>query len=229
MFNNPEPQKDIENVPQFLYPISETIRLAIPTLFPSTSFIDVIKERKSSSDFKGLSIDQLSHLLWLSCKVKDIAIDSTGYILTHRPSASAGGRHPIDVLVLSPILGNSAVYYYNPFEHTLNKLYLREKDLVELQLHVNESIALGDATLLWLLAHPTRTTAKYNNAVSLIWRDAGALVHSIQLACTFLDINSCALGSLGEPYISNIFSKMCEVWSAGGNCCRLGIKEESQL
>lgn len=216
MYNNPEPQKDIGNVPQFTYPISETVRLAIPTVFPSTNFIDVIQERKSCRDFKGLSIDQLSNLLWLSCKVKDIAIDSTGYILTHRPSASAGGRHPIDVLVLSPILGNSTVYYYNPFEHTLNKLYLVDTDVAELQSHVNESIALGGATILWLLTHPARTTAKYNNAVSLIWRDAGALIHSIQLACTFLNTNSCALGSLGEPYISNIFSKIGEVWSAGG-------------
>lgn len=216
MFNNPAPRKDTKNTPQFLYPISEIIRLAIPTVFPSTSFIDVIKERKSSREFKELSIDQLSDLLWLACKVKDIAIDPAGYILTHRPSASAGGRHPIDVLVLSPILGISTIHYYNPFEHTLNKLDFDQKSVTQLHSHVNESIVLGSATMLWLLAHPQRTTAKYSNALSLIWRDAGTLIHSIQLACTFIDVNSCPIGTLGEPYISNVFSRIGEVWSAGG-------------
>jgi SagB-type dehydrogenase family enzyme len=216
MFNNPEPKKDIENTPQFSYPIYETIRLPTPTIFPSVSFVDVIQNRKSSREFRELSTEQIGNLLWLACKVKDTVIDTTGYILTRRPSASAGARHPIDVLVSSPMLDVSTMYYYNPFEHSLNKLSLDKEQINALIAHANEAIQLKDAAIFWFLAHPLRTESKYDNAISLIWRDAGALIHSIQLACTLYGINSCAIGTLGEPYISNMFLKSGNVWSAGG-------------
>lgn len=216
MFNNPEPKKQIEKAPEFVYAICDTIRLSVPTVFPSTSFWKIIRDRKSSKEFKQLSIEQISNILYLASKTKDVTVDSDGYVLTHRPSASAGARHPIDILVISPILGKNVLHYYNPFEHTINKLDLNSENIDQFLLHVNGSINLNNATVIWFLAHPSRTSTKYDNAVSLIWRDAGALIHSIQLACTFYDISSCPLGTLGEPYISDIFSNFGMVWSAGG-------------
>ena len=217
MFNNPEPRKKVTNTPQYSYPICQTIRLTIPSTLPNNSFAEVIQKRKSSREYKRLSIDQLSSLLWLACKVKDLAIDSTGYILTHRPSASAGGRHPIDVLILSPVLDKgSTLYYYNPFEHTLNKLSLEKQQVSELRSHINTAVNSRNATILWFLAHPSRTESKYKNAISLVWRDAGALIHCVQIASVLCNINSCAIGTLGEPYISKLFSNSKEIWSAGG-------------
>ena len=138
-------------------------------------------------------------------------------ILTHRPSASAGSRHPIDVLVLSPILDSGKmIYYYNSFEHNLNKLTIAP-DLVKNFLHHLDSIlSINSGTILWFVAHPERTSVKYEHPLSLIWRDAGALIHCVQVACSAQGLNSCALGSLGEPFISEMFSNEGTVFGVGG-------------
>lgn len=74
---------------------------------------------------------------------------------------------------------------------------------------------IGDATVIWLIAHTNRTSAKYDNPQSLIWRDAGALLQSIQMTGTAMGIGSCPMGTLAGHYINQLFNKTTVV-SAGG-------------
>jgi hypothetical protein len=81
--------------------------------------------------------------------------------------------------------------------------------------NVNECLNIVNATVVWFVAHLQRTEAKYKNPESLIWRDAGALITTIQLVATAIKIRSCPIGTLGEPFFSKLFTKG-NVISAGG-------------
>ena len=217
MFSNPNPKGTPGISSVFNYPIIDTLKLIkFPDLEP-INFWDVVKNRKSTRVFSELSLDKINKVLWASAKVKEIFVQDDGYVLTRRPSASAGARHPIDIIIQSPILDDiETFYYYNPFVHSLNKLRLKDKLIREFRNHVSSILNLNQATIMWFIAHPVRTEVKYDNSSSLIWRDAGALIHSIQLVCTGLGINSCAVGSLGEPFISGMFADYGNVYGVGG-------------
>lgn len=126
-------------------------------------------------------------------------------------------RHPIDIIVASPVLNRlNSLYYYNPFEHSLNQLNLLKSYTDDFINHINSVLNTENSTIIWFIAHPNRTDAKYNNSASLIWRDAGALINCIQLVCTALNIDSCPIGSLGEPFISQMFAANGNVFGVGG-------------
>jgi SagB-type dehydrogenase family enzyme len=210
---NPFP-KDIEGIVHpFGYPIKQTIRLAVPASDKETNFFDIVHTRKSRRNLGALTDAQIHELLWYSSKVLDLHYQDNGYILSHRPAPSAGARHPIDLLVIHQGRG---IAYYNPFEHTLNLLSLDQSVIDSFIKHIAESITINDATLFWFIAQPDRTTAKYGNADSLIWRDAGAYTYCVQLTATALGIGSCAIGTLGKPFIQQLFGSYGAIASVGG-------------
>lgn len=213
--SNPIPKVQESSVPVFLYPIKGSRKLNRPEKSPSANFFDLATSRHSSRGFAKLNPGDLDCLLWYSAKAYSINYQENGYILSHRASPSAGARHPIDILVCldrnEPVL-----HVYNPFEHALAKLDCDRKIVVAFLQHINQNLAIKDGTLLWLIGHPHRTSAKYDHAESLIWRDAGALLQQIQLAATALSLTSCPIGTLGEPFDYQLFGSIGSVMAAGG-------------
>lgn len=214
--NNPTPRDKEEQPLQINYPIVNTLQLDKPIHFKPINFWDVIDNRNSTRNFRRLFLEEISAVLWASSKVKSLSLQENGYILTKRPASSAGARHPIDLIVISPTLNCKDLHYYNPFDHTLNKLNLTEFPLDDFLNHVSSIISLVDGTVVWFICHPHRTSAKYDNFQSLVWRDAGVLIHSIQIACCGLGLSSCPVGSLGEPFISSGFSRIGDIFGVGG-------------
>lgn len=217
MFHNPTPKAKEEQPPIFNYPIIDTIKLPFPTQLKTADFFDVLANRKSKRTFSRLEIDDISNILYFSAKTKNIAIKDNGYIVSHRPSPSAGAIHPIDILILTSRIDRvKSFYYYNAFQHSINKLKLSESLTGEFIKHLNSVVEIGEGTLFWFIAHESRTAAKYENSMSLIWRDAGALIQCIQMVCTALDLNSCGVGTLAEPFVTNMFLEYGCISSCGG-------------
>lgn len=213
---NPSPKSDEEDYTPFEYPIVEQLFLERPRTTRTVNLFDALLQRKSVRQFSLLSLDQLGELLWYSAHVKGIFRQENGYVLSHRPAPSAGGRHPIDLIVSSPVLGVSELFVYDPFEHALSMLRLDKHDIIGLHKHTQSILHAPHATTIWFIAHSSRTSVKYENPESLIWRDAGALIYNIQIVATGLKLNCCPLGTLGEPNISELFKRQDKVWSAGG-------------
>lgn len=216
---NPYPKKNKVIVPIFEYPIMESVSLLRVNKKNSLKIVECIVNRKSSRDLKFADPTQIGELLWHSAKVTGIDVEKDGYILSSRRAPSAGARHPIDIIVSQPKRENEerrCFSYYNPFEHSLNLLSLNYEISEKFFQHINEVVSINDATIIWFVAHPVRTSAKYDNFESLIWRDAGALIYCIQLVSTILGLKSCPIGSLGEPYISQLFKKNGAVFGVGG-------------
>lgn len=208
---NPTPKSKESRVAEFNYPITEQIPLPRPKM-PKVDLLNCISERKSVRQFRKMTLERISQILWLSTKIKKVHVQKNGYILTHRPAPSAGARHPIDILIQF----DNNLFYYNAFDHSLNKLKLKPEILKALDKHSHKILPRRSGTMVWFISHNDRTAAKYKHPKSLIWRDAGALIYCFQLASTALGINSCPVGTLGEPFLSKAFKKHGNVESVGG-------------
>lgn len=207
---NPKPKDKEKILPAFELPFDKVIELPFPKEFPIMNFTEVLDLRRSKRVFNSISIECLSSLLYLCAKVKQENLLESGYKTSFRPSPSAGGRHPIDIFVLSESLfENKALHYYDPYMHQLKQVRFDLEQTDRLRNHLLESFpGSQNATVLWMVVFPERTESKYDSYESLVWRDVGALVNTIQLTSTFLRLNSCIAGTLGEPIISELFAEI---------------------
>lgn len=212
---NPKPRKIQKETKTFNYQIEEYISLPPIQNVTDPSFFTVLNKRKSERIFNPLSLQQISNLLWHSLKVKKIILSEGDKILSHRASPSAGAIHPVDVFISLPTKFEFLnLYYYNPYIHKLATLKFNKSELKIFFKNINKSLPLEKATVIWFAAQPERTAIKYKNYDSLIWRDAGALTMTVQLVATALNINSCPIGTLGQPFLSKSFGK--KLISGGG-------------
>lgn len=215
--NNPEPLKEIKKIPTYIYLLDNVLSLPQTNAELNISFAEVILGRQSTRIFKKIDLQQISNLLWYSAKVRKALISEEGNLITHRSSPSAGGIHPIDIFISSPnSISKRDLQFYNPFTHSLAKLKVDDKLLIQFYKHINKCLPLKNSTLIWFVAHKERVAAKYKNPDSLIWRDAGALIMSFQIVASGLNLHSCPIGTLAEPFLSNLFDKPNTIISAGG-------------
>lgn len=213
MDKDPRPKTNEETVPSFSYPGNEKVFFKKPDVFVNRSFFEVATERTSQRKFSALPESRLAQLLWYSAKVISTHSQANGYILSHRPSPSAGARHPIDIIVSMPSKERK-LEYYNPFDHSLTVVTTDQILVDNFVDHINQCMEIQEGTIIWFLAHQVRTGAKYDNPESLVWRDAGALIYCMQIVCAALNLSSCAIGTLADPHIKILFGE--EVISAGG-------------
>lgn len=212
---NPEPRKKYRKIKSFHYEFEECIYLPQIHKIKPIDFFEVLNKRKSERIFKKIFLHQLSGLLWYAAKAKKIFLSEYGTILSHRAAPSAGAIHPIDIFISLPeTIENRKLYYYDPYTHKLGKLVFKTRSLHSFFKNINDCLVADQATIIWFAAHLARTSVKYKNSESLVWRDAGSLIATIQLVATALRMKSCPVGTLGEPFFSNAFNN--NLFSAGG-------------
>lgn len=200
----------------FSYSIEEKSYLPEPDPLPSVTFASVLASRESRRCFKPLSLNDLNCLLHYSARALVVASPKQSPRWQHRPTPSAGGRHPVDLLVIHLQDSSPIVHLYQPEPHALAKLKVANTSLEKLCKLVNEVVSQEEATILWFGAQFDRTLSKYENGESLVWRDVGALLATISLVAECLGLNSCGLGITGEPFISELLASNGQVIGVGG-------------
>lgn len=200
---------------EFPYQIVEESYLPEAEPLPDTPLSAVLASRRSRRTFKALSPENLNTLLWHSARAIEVGrpnIESW----QHRPTSSAGGRHPIDLLIFREENKLKVIYLYDALSHALKRLNASDEDLDQFFSSVNRVIPLDQATIIWFAAQFERTLSKYENGESLVWRDAGALLTTIALVAECIRVNSCAVGITGEPDISRMLNSREKVVGVGG-------------
>jgi SagB-type dehydrogenase family enzyme len=178
---------------------------------------DVLSKRSTRRAFKPISLNKLSLLLWHSARAVSVSPSSVSTRWQHRPAPSAGGRHPIDLLIFRKRRGSWRIDLYDPVSHSISKLILRDDASPELFIkYISQVVPVGQAMVLWFGAQFDRTMSKYKNGESLVWRDTGALIAVISLVAEALNMNSCALGVTGEPFLSRLLDSEGKVVGVGG-------------
>lgn len=221
---SPFPKKNELFPKEFHYPILSISYLPKPSnSYYKIKFIKVLESRFSRRKWGPITAHDLSSLLWYVAKTKNTYKEESGFVSEHRNVPSAGGRHPVDLLIIRHLRKKITVDLYNPRAHALMRVKVaNSKELVELSKKVKE-ILPGKGTLIWLVGQFGRTMSKYVNGESLVWLDGGALLGTIYLVTEAFQLNCCAIGITGEPWVSNFLRSDSLVEGLCG--CIIGSRE----
>lgn len=163
-------------------------------------FSEVLDARASHREFGVIRDQQLGAFLWHACRTRGVGTSNLGFDLEHRAAPSAGGIHPIHIIVRRP--GDDRWWLYEPKAHQLVELRYATSRLAGLYKLSLEVLDDDEATRVLFLAEPGKTLGKYQDGCSLVWRDAGALLAVMALTATAQGLNFCPLGITGEPWAS---------------------------
>ena len=134
-----------------------------------------------------------------------ISIDDYGVTVYRSASPSAGGRHPIDILVGLLGGGSRKLYLYQPVSHSLRRLTISEEKQQLFFSDVENTLPFGESMLLWFSIQYMRTASKYTDYMSLVWRDVGAQLCCLQQAAKYVGLDSCPIGYLAEDTFDRLF------------------------
>jgi SagB-type dehydrogenase family enzyme len=164
--------------------------------------LDVLNSRRSTRSFGLIDINHLAALLWLCCRTQENQHARFGFPLSLRPCPSAGSIHPIHILVSSP--DKAGLLRYDTFHHSFIEVPDSMPASASARLAASSLVDLQSSVVLMFVAEPGKTFAKYNDASSLIWRDAGVLLGYLSIVAQALRLSFCPLGISGEPWASQL-------------------------
>ena len=196
--SEPRPRREALPVTRFSWTADREEVLPIPEGI-AKPFAAVVDSRRSTRRFSRLAGRQLSSLLWHSagCRAQRGAVE-------FRAAPSAGGIHPIHVLVHP--LGSDELAHYDSQRHVLGWSNVEPGARDSTLRDVQEFMAPGQGMLLFFVAEPQLTGARYENHPSLVWRDAGILQGQFALVAAGLDLAFCLLGATGSRWLPSMLS-----------------------
>jgi SagB-type dehydrogenase family enzyme len=210
-------KKDNASDPQkTAYPVISRTFLPVPRSGSPCNFFDVIQRRTSEREFRLLSMDKLSDILWVCSKSKIISTNSSGRIWCRKGYPSAGGLHCIDQLVFIKNNTKFDVYHYNHISHSLDSLEVNGCDVTDFMTATENVLSHKNATVVWNVAKIDIIETFYGNCTSLVFRDEGVIQGTYALAASASLLNFCSIGITGEPYISNMLKDSITVRGVGG-------------
>lgn len=196
----------IKPLPCLKPPMSDQ-RIALPGpdgTEESHPFAEMAARRRSRRDIGApITLEALGHFLHRSARVQETIsapLDYDGYAVSHRPAASGGGSHALDLyLTVARADGlEPGFYHYAADDHALERLGGLAGAPTSM-LATAAGMAMMPETpdvLITLAARFARLSWKYQEiAYALALREAGTLVQQMYLAATDLGLRPCAIGS----------------------------------
>lgn len=142
-------------------------------------------------------------LLWHTLYCHRTAESPLGFALQQRAVPSAGGIHPVHLVMQVP--KDPALWArYNPLTHSLDVMGTSTDVLDALRIEAERVVIAQPGSLLLFIAEPAMTAAKYENAESLVWRDAGVIQGALAMTAEALGLNFCLLGITGDPWAGKL-------------------------
>lgn len=125
---------------------------------------------------------------------------------TRRVAPSAGALHPVEVIVVTGGRRAPVLLRVDPISARVHVLSERRTGRASRFLaRLPDLLPRARGTALVLLADHARTDAVYRRPDSLLWRDAGALLASLQFAASSIGLVTCLTGLLGEEVADALF------------------------
>jgi SagB-type dehydrogenase family enzyme len=168
---------------------------------PGPAFGAVLEERRTVRDAGSgpLTLTQLGEFLYWTARVRGVAVDEADEV-SQRPSPSGGALHALEIY---PVVTNvsalpGGMFHYDPFDHVLEPVPATE--FATRQLVARAAAAAGGTAapqvLLVIAARFGRVMWKYQSmAYALILKDLGALMQTMYLVATSMNLAPCALGA----------------------------------
>lgn len=187
-----------------------------------TEFLEVFSGRRSIKQLGSCSLDSLSQILYYAVKPYGIGRDDYGETVYRSAAPSAGGRHPIDILVGMLDGGVRRLFLYQAINHSLKRLGIKEELQAAFFDDIETTLPMGDSVVLWFSVQYMRTASKYTDYMTLIWRDVGAQLCCLQQVAKYVGMDSCPIGYLADDSFNQMF-QTDKLLSGGGMI--IGLKE----
>ncbi len=183
----------------------KVIPLDAPLCSKDVSFIEVLENRKSIREFNSLDLSSIGYLLYLSNRIKEASVNEFGHIIEKTNIATPGSLNATHCVLRSP--ENSDWYHYNARKHTLELIGVLEEELGRFAKACFSLIPSSENSwLLWYVNDIELLESKYDDPITLAFRDAGGIATTHGLVSQFLGLNYCQLGLHGNheaKYILN--------------------------
>ena len=202
------PQPPLVKVPMR----DESARTPLPRDFEALErkddLLSLIRDRRSARIYTGerMSLLQLSFLLWATQGIKKLRGKKYA---TLRTVPCGGARHEFETyLIVRNVEGLiPGAYHYLPMEHALELLRPMDdsRDAICEALCGQSWAAKANVVFFWSMV-PYRAEWRYGiyaHRVALI--DAGHIGQNLYLACTGLNLGTCAIGAFSDPVCSALF------------------------
>lgn len=182
------------------FDVVATEALSRPGPPSSRTFADVIAKRRSAVG-DPIKLSLVAELLWHAVGWKGHAPSGrAGLPIAWSASPSSGGLQSINIVCIPD--DSSAPRLYDPVNHAY--LLLRANDervRLENRKAVLSVTGLQSGCTLRLIGDRSKISAAYENAQSLLLRDAGAILATICLCAEWLGLSACPLGFLGDAML----------------------------
>lgn len=188
----------------------ERLRLPRPIEGLSMPIGEALRLRRSIRTFPVMDTTELSSLLYYSARVHMAWTAADGFPASSRASPSAGARHPIDLVIIPVAIAGSESarlkcglpYLFDPMTCELIVIdAVRGNAFRDCTARSGELLGSVPAVLVVMMARPSRTFSRYRGGISLIYRDAGALLATIGLVASSLGLAFCPLASVFPPFV----------------------------
>lgn len=164
-------------------------------------FHDVLASRRSQRVFARITIADLANVLAPATRVQAWWSAPDGFNATQRPTPSAGGRHPIDLVTVTTNVVDldPGLWLFDPYTCELVEYGLRSNCGAAAVAQARAALEGGaePAAAVFAIAHFGRTLSRYPGGSSLVLRDAGALLATMQLCANAAGLASCIVGTSG--------------------------------
>ncbi len=214
---SPRPRARPRAYEDVVYWTGETVVLPPPTRRRADLF-RVLARRRTALPREPLELTELSTLLWYTAKVwSHRGKRGEANYWEHRAVPSAGGCHPVDLLVRGGELASSW-HRYDGYSHLFAPIRVRDAAALAAFDEELQSVAgsPGRCTQIWFLSIPDRTTRRYTFAGSLIWRDCGVLVGMLSVLSESLSMACTPIGWTGSNLLPMALGVGGRVASLGG-------------
>jgi SagB-type dehydrogenase family enzyme len=168
---------------------------------PATGLIGELRNRNSERKLGGCTLSQLGAVLCGAYEVLAVADGPDGTKISHRPTPSAGARHPFRLVVLSHAVSglNAGWWEFDAFARKLDRW---EGASPEIGAAMSAICAAGNliwepAAAIFPICEPERTLRRYPAGATLLWRDVGALEAILHLCAHDVGLGSCIIGTSG--------------------------------
>jgi hypothetical protein len=134
------------------------------------------------------------------------ATTELGNPVSSRPAPSAGARQPLQlVLVTAQPLDQprrDRAWVLDPDAAVLRPATLTASTIDSALTRFATALGVDEPppAAVVVVGVPQRTFSRYPDGVSLLWREAGALLMVVQLAATDIGLGSCLIGTCGALY-----------------------------
>lgn len=161
----------------------------------------ILASRRSRRNFERLPDNQLGALFALACRASVTENSRRNGARLTRPFPSAGALYAIHIIVNAA--RDKSWFRYDPLAHRLVAVPSKVTS-AQVRRDLGKVLEGKDATLLLFAAEPSMYFAKYTNACSLVWRDAGVLQGYLSIAAESLHLAFCLLGVTGDPWVQRL-------------------------